>query len=228
MVKILGISGSPRSGATEYALKEALKSAEAIDGVETVFWSVKGKKINYCYHCDKCIKDKTLCCIKDDYQEIEELMMEADGFIVASPVYDMSITAQLTAVFNRTRPFYLVHPGMFRNKVGAGITLGGTRHGGQETALQPILHFYMMHEMLVTGGMGGCYNGGKVWTKDEKAEGAANDIVGMKTAKAVGRAVAEAAIVTKEGREKWEKIKETLDIEELEFVEDHEIFNREK
>lgn len=44
MAKILGICGSPRKGATEYAVLEALKEAETIPGIETEYWSVRGKK----------------------------------------------------------------------------------------------------------------------------------------------------------------------------------------
>ena len=34
MAKILGICGSPRNKATEYAMKEALKSIEGREGIE--------------------------------------------------------------------------------------------------------------------------------------------------------------------------------------------------
>lgn len=44
MAKILGICGSPRKGATEYALMEALKEVENVPGLETDYWSVRGKK----------------------------------------------------------------------------------------------------------------------------------------------------------------------------------------
>lgn len=221
VVKILGICGSPRNAATEYALREALKEAEAVPGVKTEFWTVRGKKIGFCVQCDRCIKEKSLCAIQDDYQELEQKMLEADGFLVASPVYDMSITAQLSACFNRTRPFYLVKPGEFRNRVGAGITLGGSRHGGQETALQPILDFFLLHEMLVTGGMGGSYTGGTVWTNDERAEGARADEVGMRTVRAVGRALAEAAMIAKLGRQRWDEEKAQLNLSDVEAVEDY-------
>ena len=33
---------------------------------------------------------------------------EADGYIFASPVYDMGITGQLTTYFNRFRPIYTI------------------------------------------------------------------------------------------------------------------------
>ena len=203
MAKLLGICGSVRSGATEYALKTALEEAEKYPGIETQFWTVKGKKIRPCIHCDVCITNKTMCTIKDDLKKLEDPFLEADGLLIASPVYDMGITAQLTAVLNRLRPIYLVHPGRMRNKPGAALTTGGTRHGGQEMTLQIIHNFFLMHEMFSYGGLGGCYSGGTVWSKDNKAEGAEADDVGMDTVTRVAQGLAEAVLVTSQGRAWW-------------------------
>lgn len=212
MAKILGICGSPRKGATEYAVQEALKAAQQIPGIEIDYWSVRGKKIGPCVHCDACIRKGTMCIIKDDIQELEQKILEADGFIIGSPVYDMNISAQLTAVFNRLRPMYLVHPGKLQNKVGACITTGGTRYGGQELAKLPIINFFLMHEMLVSGGLGGCYIGGTIWSKDGKVKGAEEDTTGMDTIKRLGLGVAEAVMVSRYGLEKWNWEKEGLSI----------------
>lgn len=200
-VKILGICGSPRHGATEYVLKEALEEAKKINGIETEFWTICGKKVSPCVECDSCINNKSLCIINDDFKELESKILEADGIIVASPTYDMSVSAQTSAIFNRTRPYYMVRTGKLRNKVGAGIACGGSYHGGQETTLDVIAHFFMLHEMLVTGGRGGSYNGGTVRTWDEGAQGAMRDEEGLRTARAVGIAVAEAAKIMKLGKE---------------------------
>lgn len=206
MAKILGICGSVRIGATDYALREALKEAEKVPGIETEIWSVRGKKISPCVHCDACIRKNSMCIIQDDLKELESKFMEADGFLIASPVYDMTITAQLTAVFNRLRPSYLVYPGKLKYKPGGAITTGGTRHGGQEFSIQAILNFYLMHEMFALGGLGGCYNGGKIWSKDNRAQGAMDDYVGMETVRKLGKAIGEATIVSLEGRKRWEEI----------------------
>ncbi|QGP91192.1 NAD(P)H dehydrogenase (quinone) [Neomoorella glycerini] len=223
MPVILGISGSPRKGATEYAVQEALKAAAEIPGIETRFWTVRAKKIQFCTHCDRCIREKRMCCKEDDVKELEQLVLAADGFIVGSPVYDMNITAQLATCFNRLRPIFLVHPGALRNKAAGAITLGGTRHGGQETALISLINFFLMHEMLVCGGTGGCYSGGKVWTRDGLARGAAEDEVGMGTVRGLGRAVAEATMVTALGREAWAAKKAELGLGETGPIRDHEI-----
>ena len=61
-----------------------------------------------------------------------------------------------------------VHAGALRNKVGSAITLGGTRHGGQETTLLAITNYFLLNEILATGGCGRCYSGGTLWTKDNR------------------------------------------------------------
>ncbi len=222
MAVILGISGSPRKGATEFAVQEALRETEKVPGIETIYWSVRGKKIGYCVHCDACIRRNSMCIIQDDLQELEALILKADGFIIGSPVYDMNITAQLAAVFNRLRPMYLVHPGHLQNKVGAALSTGGTRHGGQEMANLAIINYYLMHEMLVSGGLGGCYNGGTVWTRDNKKDGVLEDAPGLDTIKRLGMGVAEAVMVTEHGRAKWEEMKKDLGlIEDKSPLRDH-------
>jgi len=222
MVKILGISGSPRKASTDYVLHKALEAAEEIPGIETEFWGVRGKKINFCTHCDRCIREKTLCYIDDDVKILIDKILEADGFIIASPVYDMGITAQLTAIINRTRPFYMVKPGVLKNKVAGAITVGGSRHGGQETALQILNNWFLMSELLATGGLSGCYNGGTVWSQDKKAAGAEADIEGMNTVIALGRGVAEAAMISSIGRKGWAEEKKKLGIETTAIMEGHE------
>ena len=79
MAKILGISGSPRNKSTEYALGEALKSIESRDGIETSMITLRGKKIAPCNGCGYCKKNKTWCCLKDDFEPLLKEFMEADA-----------------------------------------------------------------------------------------------------------------------------------------------------
>ncbi|AMP19848.1 NAD(FAD)-dependent dehydrogenase [endosymbiont 'TC1' of Trimyema compressum] len=154
-----------------------------------------------------------MCIIKDDLQELEKKVLEADALLVGSPVYDMNVTAQLQAVFNRLRPIYLVYPVGLQNKVGSAISTGGTRHGGQELVNTNILNFFLMHEMLAFGGLGGCYNGGTVWSRDQKAAGVKEDTVGLDTVKRLGAGLGEAVMVSAYGRAKWLEVKESLKIQ---------------
>ncbi len=201
-VKILGICGSHRKGgATEYCVKEALKSAESVPGVETEFVSLQGKKIMHCIHCNKCIKDGSLCAIKDDFQKVQEKFLEADGYILGSPVYQMNSTPLIQDFCSRLRPTYLVYPGHFANRVGGAIATGGTRHGGQEMTLLTLRNVFLTYEILATGGPGGNYCGAAVWSQDKKELGAKEDLVGMQKVTGLGRRVTEAALILKAGKQ---------------------------
>lgn len=201
-IKILGICGSPRkNGATDLALNIVLDNISAISDIFSVeYWTVHGKKIAPCTHCDACIRGKCMCVIKDDHKEIEQKILNADAIIMASPVYDMNISAQLAAVLSRMRPIYMVHTGVLANKIGAAITTGGTRYGGMETAKYPILNFFLMNGMLVTGGGGSCYLGGSIWSQDKKAQGTKEDAVGLETLNQLAKSFAKATVISVLGK----------------------------
>lgn len=164
-MKIVGICGSPRKQATEYVLKEALHMLDE-QGFETKFFTVKGKKINFCIHCDHCLKHKE-CVFKDDMQEIYSLLKNANGIIFATPVYNGNVSAQTKAIMDRCRAAVAGDRSFFKHKTGMGIALGGDRVGGQEASLQQIHTFYMLNGVVpVSGGFFGANLGATFWTKD--------------------------------------------------------------
>lgn len=213
MVKILGVSGSPRKASTEYALSQALEGAMEIEGVETSLVSLRGKKMNFCIHCNRCIKEEARHCVvyrDDDVNELCEQFYQADGYIIASPVYEMGITPQLCTFFSRFRPNYLIlkdDPTFFSTKVGGAISVGGTRNGGQESAINNILGFYHTQGILVANGGMCVYNGAAVWSKDKMEQGAREDEAGMNNARLIGRKVAYTSKVIKKGLEAMQATK---------------------
>lgn len=200
-VKILGLCSSHRTGgATEYCVQEALKEAAKIPGVTTEYMSLRGKKIQHCIHCNACVKNKCKCVLQDDFNELFDQFLQADGYIIGTPVYSCSASSNLQAFLSRMRPSGVVAPGVFINKVGGAIATGGTRNGGQEMANMVIHNFYTCYEILVTGGPSGNYTGACVWSQDRRAEGAAEDEVGMKCVRGLGQRVAETALILKNGK----------------------------
>ena len=178
---IVGICGSPRQQATEHVLKEALRTL-AEQGFETRFFTVRGKKIGFCTHCDHCLTHKE-CIFKDDMQEIYALLKDAKGIIIATPVYNGGVSAQTKAVMDRCRAVVAADKNFFRHKVGMGIALGGDRVGGQEAALQQIHTFYILNGMIpVSGGFFGANLGATFWTKDT-LEGVKHDEEGFRSLK---------------------------------------------
>jgi multimeric flavodoxin WrbA len=178
---IVGICGSPRQQATEHVLKEALRMLET-QGFETRFFTVRGKNIGFCTHCDHCLTHKE-CVFKDDMQEVYALLKDAKGIIIATPVYNGGVSAQTKAVMDRCRAAVAGDRNFFKHKVGMGIALGGDRIGGQEAALQQILTFYILNGMIpVSGGFFGANLGATFWTKDT-LEGVKQDEEGFRSLK---------------------------------------------
>ena len=162
---ILGICGSPRDQATEHVLKEALHMLDE-KGFETRFWTVRGKWIEFCSHCDYCLKNKE-CVFQDDVQELYTLLTEAEGIIFATPVYNGGVSAQTKALMDRTRALVAADKNVFKGKIGMGIVVGGDRNGGQEFALTQIHTFYIINAMIpVGGGFFGANLGATFWSKD--------------------------------------------------------------
>ena len=178
----LGLIGSPRRGGTDYAVHYALQRLEESYGVATRYFSVRGKTIHFCIHCDYCIRKKQGCIYEDDMDELYPLLEEASVWVLGSPVYHGHISAQLKAVLDRTRALLARRPGALRGKYGAGIAVAGDRNGGQEQVLGTIADFYLINEMIpVGGGAFGANWGGSVWTADRGSEGAAEDAEGLRT-----------------------------------------------
>jgi multimeric flavodoxin WrbA len=176
---ILGISGSPRKKATEYVLSQALDHLRDL-GFNTKLISVRGRKLNFCTHCDYCLEAKE-CIFKDGMEEIYQALEEADGLILATPVYNSGVSAQLKAIMDRTRALMAKNPDVLRGKVGMGIAIGGDRMGGQEIALLQIHAFFILNGMIpVSGGSFGANLGATLWSRDT-LEGVKEDEEGFRS-----------------------------------------------
>ncbi|UCG45977.1 MAG: flavodoxin family protein [Candidatus Bathyarchaeota archaeon] len=181
-MRILGVSASPRDASTAFAVKEALKHAAEQSQIETDYFSLRGKTIDFCVHCDYCIREKKGCIRKDDMVKAYAKMENADALIMGTPVYNGSVSGQLKVFFDRCRGMVAANPDSLKNKVGAGIAVGGDRLGGQELALLTIHSFFLANQMIpVSGGPFGANLGGTLWSKDLGREGAQKDVDGLRT-----------------------------------------------
>ncbi|HVP16607.1 MAG TPA: flavodoxin family protein [candidate division Zixibacteria bacterium] len=178
---ILGICGSPRKQATEHVLSEALNMLGKM-GFETEFFTVRGKSIGFCQHCDYCLRNK-VCKLKDDMYELYPLLRKADGLVIATPVYNGGISGQAKTVMDRCRALFAAEKNVLRYKVGMAIAVGGDRAGGQELAIQQIMTFYVLNGVIpVSGGPFGANLGATFWSKDTLKD-VKEDEEGFKTLK---------------------------------------------
>jgi len=143
-MKILGLSGSPRSkGNTAILLEEALRGAES-EGAEIGLVSVSGKDLRGCDGCNACAT-KRECHIQDDMHTIHEEMVAADGIILGTPIYVYGMTAQMKAVIDRT--YGLRAPGQsLANKVGGAVVVAGSL--GVIDSLKDFYFFFAVNRML--------------------------------------------------------------------------------
>ncbi len=186
---IVGICGSPRNQATEYVLEQALSMLKE-KGFETALWTVRGKWLEFCIHCDFCLTNKN-CFFQDDMEGLFELLVHAKGLIFATPVYNGGVSAQIKAVMDRTRSVVATDKNFFKGKIGMGITIGGDRAGGQELALWQIHTFFVINGMIpVGGGPFGANLGANFWSKDT-LEGVKLDEEGFRSLKKTTKRFAE-------------------------------------
>jgi multimeric flavodoxin WrbA len=106
MKKALILIGSPRKkGSTTVLAAEAARGLKD-QGVETTTVFLNDMKIRGCQACYWCKRnDLAACAVKDDMQHIHKLLQEADGVIVASPIYFSSVTAQTKVWLDRMFPY---------------------------------------------------------------------------------------------------------------------------
>jgi multimeric flavodoxin WrbA len=135
-------------------------------GFETKLFTVRGKKIGFCQHCNYCLRSKE-CKLKDDMFKLYPLLKKAQGIVFATPVYNGGVSAQTKVVMDRCRALFAADKDVFRHKVGMSIAVGGDRTGGQELAIQQIMTFYILNGAIpVSGGPFGANLGATFWSKD--------------------------------------------------------------
>jgi multimeric flavodoxin WrbA len=222
-VRIFGLCGSIRHGNTEILVKEALRAAAELPGVETEYMGLADLKIaGGCTARYTCWRRPSLehpCRDykedKDDVNRILRAMVTADGIIVGVPVYWGSVPAQLKCIIDRSMA---VEAGfLLRNKPGGAIAVAAERHGGHELAIETLHRWFLVHDMIVCGvgparpatSIGG-HQGAMALQgfpypihSDEPGEREAvlQDDIGMGAARFLGRRVAELARLIKAGLE---------------------------
>ena len=213
-IKILGVCGSPiKRGNTAAFLEATLKAAGEMDGVttETVFLS--GKDIGDCQHCNWCLtgqKPGQFCQQNDDMNGIYPLLVEADGLLLASPVYFARLSGRMACFIDRLRAFAYgnYYRGQLKGKVGGALAVGWTRHGGVETTLLSLnfafssLGMLTAHERGASLGAGGVssLSGTGKFTPDDKLA-VLKDEYGLRSARRLARRMVELIRITKLGKE---------------------------
>ena len=105
-MKVLILNGSPKpNGNVSVAVNELAKTLGE-QGIETETIHIGNKMIRGCIACNKCAELGKCVFDNDPVNETAKIFEEADGLVIASPVYYASANATLIALLDRL--FYSV------------------------------------------------------------------------------------------------------------------------
>lgn len=146
-MKVLFVNGSPhQSGHTA----EVLALAEEVflnNGIEVIRFELGSSPARGCQGCDGCMKSHR-CVFNDDRcNELIEKVLEADGVILASPVYFAGPNGALCALLDRA--FYAAanHGQLFKGKAAAAIVTVW-REGGS-AAIDRLNKYFTFSQMNI-------------------------------------------------------------------------------
>lgn len=142
-MKVLIINGSPRiNGNTSIALKE-IEKIFLEEKIEFENIQIGNKEIRGCIACNNC-KKTGKCVFNDSVNELAQKFKEADGLIIASPVYYASANATLIACLDRL--FYSTN---FDKTMKVGASIVCCRRGGASSTFDELNKFFTISNMPI-------------------------------------------------------------------------------
>lgn len=144
-MKILGISGSPRKGATtDQVVQAILASAE---GCDTEFVSLSGKRIGPCIACLGCVGDN-ICKVKDDMTALRSKIVEADAYVVGGANYYSMLNGLTHAFLERFYQFRHREGRAIAGKLGVAVGVGG---GNGDSVVANLENFFRCNQIECVG-----------------------------------------------------------------------------
>lgn len=143
MSKVLIINGSPRAGGNTAIAVREMETVFRENGVEVTTVQIGGKAIRGCIACGKCAETGR-CVFDDAVNELAPLFEQADGLVVASPVYYASANATLIACLDR-----LFHSTRFEKRMKVGASVVCARRGGCSATFDELNKYFTISNMPV-------------------------------------------------------------------------------
>lgn len=148
-MKVLAINGSARKNGNTLILINRIFEKLSAAGVESETVQLANNIILPCKACFSCGGKGNCIHQKDRFTEIFEKMKQADGIILASPVYSANISANMQAFLERAAVVCDMNGSLMKHKVG--VSVAAARRGGALNAIDAMNHFFLNHEMLLVG-----------------------------------------------------------------------------
>ncbi len=147
-MKVLLFNGSPRTSGNSFKALEVIKQMFVEENIDAEIIQIGKLDLKGCMGCGACFKTKDNKCItNDELNEIIPKVIEADGYVFASPVYYAGMSPQLKSFMDRL--FYVsgANGNYFYHKVGASVV--AVRRSGGSATFDDINKFLLYSEMLI-------------------------------------------------------------------------------
>ena len=106
MTKIVIVLGSPRMSGNSATCANIVGQTAQKRGATVKTFKLNKMSYRGCQGCERCKKsDDARCYIEDDLTEVLAEIEEADGLVLASPVYFGDVSSQLKGLIDRTYSF---------------------------------------------------------------------------------------------------------------------------
>ncbi len=177
-MNVLMINGSPRAnGNTAIALRE-MEDVFAKEGITCETIQIGTQAVRGCIACGRCA-EKGACVFDDIVNDLAPKFEQADGLVVASPVYYASANATLIACLDRL--FYSTH---FDKTMKVGASVVCARRGGCSATFDELNKYFTISGMPVVSS--------QYWNSIHGREqgDAAQDAEGLQTVRALARNMA--------------------------------------
>jgi multimeric flavodoxin WrbA len=122
-MKVIGINASPRGkDSNTLKLTNAVLAGAKEEGAETELIDLYTLRIEYCTACGTCYATGE-CTLLDDFSDLFDRIMNADGIVLGTPNYIDSVPAPMKALFDRMAD--AIHCQMLTGKFGCSVCTAG-------------------------------------------------------------------------------------------------------
>ena len=149
-MKVIGLIASHKGkDSSTLRLVNAVLAGAKEAGAETELVDIYTLRIEHCTACGTCYA-KGECTLLDDFPDLFESMMNADGIVLGAPNYIDNVPAPMKAVFDRMAD--AIHCQMLTGKFGCSVcTAGGS---GEHEVVGYMNKVLMTLGAYVVGGIG--------------------------------------------------------------------------
>ena len=177
-MKVLIINGSPRKGGnTAIAVAEIAKILKQ-EQIEVIDYQIGVKDIRGCTACNYC-RLNGQCVFNDEVRELASIFEQADGVVIASPVYFASANGSLISLLDR-----LFYSTTFDKSMKVGASVAVARRGGCSATFDQLNKYFTISGMPVVSSQ--YWNSVHGMTPGE----AEQDLEGMQTMRTLARNMA--------------------------------------